>query len=340
MKPFDHQGQDLREIEVFCCYGRVRRGRARWVYWPPEIYSFGRHIRDYASYPSWLPLMVYSDHGAGPYYDGIPPHELNSGAYCQFYHSPDNVEAFRKISERPCYTMLSPFVHYRRRHQIEQTPDARGTLVYFSHSTSAFEVKTNLERYIEELRRLPEKYHPICISIHMHDVENGVHRYFMEQGFPVYTAGNPSDQRFAERFYELLRHFRYTTSNSPGSHTFYSVEMGIPYFSYGDEPDFYNQADPNYALGKYSLQGSETYRHICELFSELKDEVTPEQKHFAEYHLGVYDCVKPEEMHRLLWEAYKRDGKPLADLWFQINLFRYAKKALKFLIDYFRQSTI
>ena len=323
---FKPEGYSPKELHELCRYGGVRRGHARWKYWPPEVYSFGRHIRDYANYPAFLPLHVYTDHGVGMYYDGIPPHELNSGAYCQFYHSPENVKAFRKVSQRPCYTMLSPFVHYRRKNGIEPAPDAQGTLAFHSHSTPGFSVDTDLPAYIKRLRELPEKFQPIGIMLHMHDVEKGVHKIYQESGFPVYTAGNAADYRFAERFYEVLRHFRYTTSNSPGSHTYYSVEMGIPYFLYGDSPVWYNHGDPNFAAGAYDLEKMPEYQKLCALFRDRDHGITAEQKAFVEYHLGIHDCVSPEEMHRLLWAAYRAQGCPLLDLWFQIDPWRRLKE--------------
>ncbi len=305
------------------------RGHARWKYWPPEIYSFGRHIRDYAGYPAYLPLHVYTDHGAGMYYNGIPPHELNSGAYCQFYHSPENVRAFRKLSNRPCYTMLSPFVHYRRKNGIAPAPDAHGTLAFHAHSTPNLSAEMDLRIYMDMLRSLPDRCQPVGVMLHMHDVEKGVHSIYIKNGFPVYTAGNVADYRFAERFYEVLRHFRYATSSVPGSYMYYAVEMGVPFFLYGNSPVFYNHGDPNYAHGLYSLNDIPGYRKMCAMFMDMEDNVTAEQKTFAEYHLGVHDCVSPAKMNQLLWDAYRAQGRPLLDVWFQIDPWRRLKEILR-----------
>lgn len=329
---FSYTGYGVDKLLRLCSARGLNTGMARWVNWPVEVYSFGRHIREYAHYPAYLPLHVYSDHGAGPYWCNMPPNELNSGAYCQFYHSPENVKEFRKLSSRPCYTMLSPFVYYRRSRGVEKAPDARGTLVFHSHSTPGYEVDTEMESYQRMLRELPEKYKPICISMHMHDIQKGRHEEFIRNGFPVYTAGNASDYRFAERFYEVLRHFRYATSNSIGSYTFYAVEMGIPFFLAGTPPELFNHSDPNCPPGAIDIEHNRKYQAMCRLFEARNDQVTPEQKAFVEYHLGIHDCVTPEEMHRLLWEAYRAQGNPLLDLWFQVNPLRY----LQILYRYFR----
>ena len=52
-------------------------------YWTSEIYGFGKYIRKYGYYPSWLPLYIYTDHGVGRIDPAI--HELESSAPALLY---------------------------------------------------------------------------------------------------------------------------------------------------------------------------------------------------------------------------------------------------------------
>ncbi len=56
---------------------------------------------------------------------------------------------------------------------------------------------------------------------------------FISKGYKVVTAGNPHDNTYTQKFYAILKNYKYTMSNLIGSYTFYSVEMGIPFSLYG-----------------------------------------------------------------------------------------------------------
>jgi hypothetical protein len=85
----------------------------------------------------------------------------------------------------------------------------------------------------------------------MHDIKLGQHKVFMSHGLPCVTAGHNSDSRFIERFYNIMRNFRYTSSNLIGTYTSLSLEMNIPFFIYGPREKYINKSDPNIPLGEY-----------------------------------------------------------------------------------------
>lgn len=73
---------------------------------------------------------------------------------------------------------------------------------------------------------LPAHLQPVTICLHAHDLGKGRDAPFTKAGFPVVTAGDPTDDAFPDRRYDLLRRHRFSASNSVGSYTFYSIEMG------------------------------------------------------------------------------------------------------------------
>lgn len=311
---FDYKGYSEETLLALCDSANIDAGNAEWVYWTAEVYSFGRHIRDYAFYPSFLPLLCFTDHGAGTFSHmaGIPKHEFESTAPVQFYHSPDVVNVFKKVSEKLCFCMFSPFVWYRKKNDISQSPTAKGTLAFPAHTTPSIDLTSDIEEYIEQLKTLPEQYHPVCVCLHMHDIVKGQHKLFLKHGIPVYTAGNTSDYRFAERWYDLVKNFKYTTSNMIGSYTYYAVEMGIPFFIYGDAPELTNHSDDNLSQGCYNYQ-TEEYIKICDIFKDRYEAVTETQKELVEKHLGIHDGISRLHMAKLLYASYCKSGRCFQD---------------------------
>ena len=308
MNKFDYKGYSEEELLQLCDDNLAYKGKAKWHYWTAEVYSFGRHIRNYAFYPSFLPLHIYTDHGPGCYITEIPKHEFEHDASCQFYHSADSVKLFKKSSDKPCYTMLSPFAWCRKVRKIQQSDNARGTLAFPAHSTQDIDLVSDIEEYIEQLKKLPEEFQPVSVCLHMHDINKDQHKIFMKHNIPVYTAGNAFDQRFAERFYDILKNYKYTTSNMIGSYTYYSIEMGIPFSLYGKEAKYENKGNANMVIGEMPLNLFYDYYKISETFKGLYKIITEDQKKIAEISLGINEGISRIEMAKLLYYAYFRQS--------------------------------
>lgn len=274
-------------------------------YWSAEIYGFGRYIRRYGYFPSWLPLCVETDHGAGPVYTVAK--ELGSSAPVQLFHSPISVSLWKRHSKKSCYCFYSPFVFCRKTNGIEKTADAKGTIAFPAHTTIHLEDVSNVEVYINQLRELPEKFQPVGICLHMTDVNKGLHKKFLAAGFEVFTAGNIYDDAFSERFYSIIKNFKYSTSNLLGSYTYYCVEMGIPFFIYGQEPEYINKDDLAVPLGKFDpYQQFDSHRNAHDLFFTVTTEITEEQRTFVNTNLGVYDGLGRLQMAAVLYYSLIR----------------------------------
>jgi hypothetical protein len=314
---FDYKGYSAGKLERLCSEDNAFTGLSPWRYWTSEIYSFGRHIRNYGFYPSMLPIYCYASHGVDVCTSPIYPHELNNDAYAMFISFPERTEEYSKVSSKPCYCILAPHIWYRRKNKIHQVDKPLGTLVFPAHTTKVIDLFLDMELYIEELKKLPEKFHPICISLHMHDIHKGQHHLFMEHGFPIYTAGAAEDVRFSKRWYDIARNFKYMTSNLLGSYTFYSVEMGTPFFLYGTDLGFVNHADLNMPLGvmKQSYNMTPEITHLYALFSALGALITDEQQAVVENYLGVHHSISRWEMAKVLYTAFLKQGNLFKDLW-------------------------
>lgn len=308
-------------------------------FWTAEIYGFGLQISKYGYYPYFLPLCVYTDHGPG-YYDEIPDHEIKSGAPVHLFHSPNSVRLWDAFMPNKSVCFYSPFVFYRKRRKITAEQEACGTIAFPAHSTPSIDDDTGYSGYIRSLKALPERYHPIAVCLHMHDINKGLHRVFIEAGFKVETAGNTSNQNFVSRFYSVVKKYKYATSNVVGSYAYYCVEMNIPFFIYGEKPGWVNFGDKNIPSGRYAPWENGYGKIVDELFQageSLQEgpHVTLRQRNFVEKHLGVEDGVSRGQMAVILYGSFlKFILSPAGILHLALNNFAVIA-IKKFLVDFF-----
>ncbi len=309
---FDYSGYTAEALGRLCDQRLACKGLYRRIYGAIEYYSFGRYYREETGYPHTLPLYVYSQHGA-VYYVNIQPHETENDAEAILLWNADAQREYQKLSDKPCYLVTCPYISHRRRLGIAQAPEARGTLVFPAHSTKENETDYDIDKYIEEMLALPAEFHPIAVCLYVHDVRRGDHHHYLKKGLPVYSAGDMHDIYFGDRFYEMLRHFRYTMSNHVSSYAYYSVEMGIPFSFWGTRVKCNNLSNPNIPLGQYDFSGWPEFQLAERLFAGLHTAITPEQKEFVEFSLGVGVGISGEELGKIFWDAYRKRGRPVID---------------------------
>ena len=100
------------------------------------------------------------------------------------------------------------------------------------------------------------------------------------------------DYRFIERFYEIIRKFKYATSDIVGSYLYYAVEMGIPFFIYGEHPIFENKGNKHFKIGELDfLKVFSEYPKTLNLFVGLFEAITNEQKQLVERDLGIRNGI-------------------------------------------------
>ncbi len=326
---FDYTGFSERKLARLCSRSFACKPLCKIPYWSSEIHSIGRYLKEYAGIPEWISLFVYSQHGAN--YDlQRDEHEIDNDAEAMLVFNTDMLELYTRESSKPCYQITMPYVLHRRLHNIVQSPGARGTLVFPVHSTVQIDVEFDMDAYAEQLRALPPEFHPLCISVHMADVRKGLHLEFIKRGFPVYTSGNIEDVFFADRMYSLMRQFKYTASNAVGSHTYYSVEMGIPFSLFGGNFEcthvrtFHVGNTTVLPQGRIDWFDRPSYRKEFDVFSGIRTLIPREQKEWVDHVLGIGTGLSSAELRQLLLDAYrKRRGNAAR------NALRIAKRKLK-----------
>lgn len=322
MDLFDYKGYDEKTLINLCNNDNKITGFAKWKYGVTEQYSQGKIYREYANFPIWKSLYIYSEHGIE--FDVVDKHEIENDADAMFVYSDAKLKNYKKVSNKPVYKVIQPLVWYRREHKINQIKDAKGTIAFPSHATPDVEARFDVEAYIKQLKSLPDEMQPVCVCLFMTDVLKGMYRIFMDNGIPVYTAGNVWDIGFVDRYYEILKHFKYATSNNIGTYTFYSVEMGIPFSLYGNSAKYYNNTDPNFAKGFLTITDKEV--RAINLFRGINYKITKEQRNFVNSCLGLdnNNYLSRKAMHDILTEAY--------------NKHKSIKEKIKELFNYFKRT--
>ena len=322
-------GMTDAELECVC---KVRfNGYAPWAYWTSEIYSFGKCFRLWTKYPRILPLYVYSDHGVA-LSPNLEKNELENPAAVHFTWHPLKGQKNKENKRKEVVRIMHPWISYRRSRGIARAQRPRGTIVFYSHSTPGLKYEGHdTEEYFAKLKNLPEKFQPIVLCLHMHDVNAGQHKTLRRHGFPIVTAGNASSIYFVDHFYNLVKDYAYGTSQDCGSNVFYCVELGLPYFFLGEYPRIVNMSDKNFPIGPldryYDKDLEEFDKMALKLFDVPVDSVTSEQRAFVQSFLGCDSAITPKQVSRILWREFFRHWRrwPLIFKAFIVVILRKAR---------------
>lgn len=295
-------GMSDEELERICGESDVDRGPAPWIYWVSEAYGFGGALREFARFPSWLPLAVCADHSGPKFTDELSVYELNSRAPFYLSHSEARARRYKELTGRNAVVIASPAVLHRRRRAIERDRSARGTIAFPTHRAPVHRVAFSAEEYARNLESLPSEYHPVAVSLHMHDIRVGVHRDYRELGIPVVSAGNPHDRKFLDRLYSLFSSCSAVTSDQPCTAMFLALEMGIPFFIHGQPAEIFDLAMEGESVAS-GLPDSTAFDFFA---SELSFENAGKRdqaraRALAEDMLGLRTGVTSARLARILW---------------------------------------
>lgn len=295
---------EIQELEEIC-----KKPNHQKKYSWQDFYSLGLCIKEYAKFPRFLHLAAYTDHGPD-IRENLLPIDLTNKYRVSLLQNTQRIKAFQKI-DKPAYCTGSPFVHYRKKRNIQIKKDAKGTVCFPYHSTKYVKASFDINELTKKMNDLPQIFKPVTICLHHCDVEDGKHLEYIEKGFNVVCAGHKYDKKFVNRFYKILSNHKYATSNGFGSHILYSIEMGLPFFYFDSAIRIINFGDTNIKLKDGSLDefmhtGREMnkYEQAKLLFNEVRTEITEEQKAFSEEVLGIHDAISPKKLNRILWREY------------------------------------
>jgi hypothetical protein len=327
-----HAGYSDEDLEKMSrLNSRYEGGIAPWATWESENSSFGKTFRTWALYPRILPLFISSDHGV---HWGATcwPTEVNNRYNTYFSWNRKKAERLRNLHQKNAYYVPHPWVHYRKKFFSKLPADRSGTLVFYAHSNNnTTPVYKDLDGYIEALKSLPTKYQPLTFCLSFHDIAKGLHKTLRKHGIPLVTAGTTNSQDFVDRFYSLTSHFRYATSPNVGTHTYYLLESGIPFFLFGDHPSYQIKGSQVVKDGAQNIsdygdaEDQEQLERLKTLLTEKQDEVTPEQYQMVSEYMGLSSGMSRLHASWILWREFILHLPDYVELYLS-KIHRFIKK--------------
>ena len=273
-------------------------------------YGFNIIIKKYANFPLTLPLPCHMEHGWDPSDKPLKSNLLTQKPLMMVFNN-RRKNAWSKLSNTPVVIMGSPFVHYKNTYKIRKKINAKGTIAFPSHSTFDVKCSYKIEDYCDVLKKLPKDFQPVTICLFWLDYISNKSKIYRQMGFKVTTAGPrfTNSLEFVKNFWEILSKHKYATSNDIGSYTFYAINLGVPFFLAGGQPLLINKNYRDINIKEYSSVADYKYgKQAIKLFSTgpIKS-INSQQKEFTFRELGVNECLSAEDMHKILWEAYRKN---------------------------------
>ena len=307
-----YSGFSDQDLEMICDWGL--RGydqilpyqNGAWLHWAAELYSFGRCYRDWLDLPSWSLLPIYGDHGVCNS-GSFSSHERKSKPSIHLTWFDKRAASLQQCTHKKVLNCPHPWIPFRKKYKLTKKNTSKGTIVFLSHTNQGMEISNyNFQKYLDQLMALPVEYHPLVFCIHRHDVEKKYHLDLRKYGIPLVSAGETSSPYFVERFYSLISHFNFATSNSAGSQLYYCEEFGVNYFLYGDKPNYINYSDPESSLGPVQPdtlgKSTEDYEHVLFAFPP-----TPSNEKRAQVRSVLGLNTDEEEARNQLLKALPRE---------------------------------
>lgn len=273
-------------------------------------YNIYAPVYNYSGFNSKLPMPLLSEHGIYMF-NHIEITDLKLKPKFVLVFSKRRKQAWDKNSNIPAAVFGAPFVKYRHMAGVNKSTKAKGTIAFPAHSDflDCQEFIFDWIGYCNTLKSIPDEFHPVDICMHPNDIAKGFGSVCQEQGFKIIDASshNPK-QDFMQNFYEILRNYKYSTSNEISSSAFYSVEMDIPFFRLGNYPTCIMHEDGwTLPKGINSEPTNPVYLYAKEMFPDKPtNKITPELKKYVEDELGVYDAISPDELYEIILKYYKK----------------------------------
>jgi hypothetical protein len=286
-------------------------------------YGFNKIIKEYAKFPKYLPLPCHMEHGWTAHDDALKS-DLVTDKSLMFVFSRRRALAWKRASKIPVEVMGSPFMHYKNLRGFSKKKDAKGIVVFPTHSTYGLKPNYDIEDFCQRLNSLPEKYKPITICLFWIDYIN-IGKKYKNYGFKVVSAGAKfsNSLSFAKKFYSILSGHKYSASNEVGSYTFYAIDFKIPFFLIGEAPKVENIGNKDVNMGSSGkLTDYKVGAWATKLFSTGPiDKILDSQSKFVNDEMGVGDCLSRNEMNKVLLKYFKQNNYKKLTLIYLISLF-------------------
>lgn len=198
-------------------------------------------------------------------------------------------EGFNKriVPVGPYITYADHHLSKKKRQRIKKQW-GRVLLVFPSHSSSEGETSFDYDTWLSQIDKRASNYDTVIVSLFWLDVYNGNHKKYQEKGYLLACCGNRFDPRFLSRQKDMISLADMTMSNDIGTHVGYCIAMGKPHYIYHQEVKYEAKNDKDKDTDTVSANRHIEYKELFSLFSEFKEEITPDQVKAVKYYWGQY----------------------------------------------------
>jgi hypothetical protein len=280
------------------------------IHEPNDFYGQAAVLKKYGGFPDHYSLRAVLEHGL--FFDDWMwdvdrfarlPLYFSSSAHRARIQTRETGRSSIPIGFGFLYAMST----FRAIHGNEEEKNIRrGTIVFPSHSTHHVTAVYDHEAYAGTLEALPERHKPVTVCIYWKDFLHGYHVPYEKKGFPIVTAGHIFDPDFLYRFYDICRHFQYSTSNNIGGHLFYSIKSGCSFF-YTPSNEITHEVHADVPVGGFTSMSRMIKERMISLFSEPKEAMDREQMEFVDEYVGTAHFKNCEELGDLFRFSEKMD---------------------------------
>lgn len=292
----------------------------KYIPYDLDFYSSRKIIHEVFDIPQKYNLRAYVYHGID-----VTDFELND--YALLYEEPILVTRKKQqeylvtkgLDANRIFSAGALFIRYKELKNIQQDKNAKGTIVFPSHSSQEVDVAVNWETYAQKLNKLPNEYKPINICMYYLDIIKGKHLPFINNGFNVYTAGHVNNPDFVDNFYEIIKHHKYTLTNAfGGSNLFYCINLGLKPFVYTGDTEIKYSEGENFKF----FQKISGFNDLEEL---KKSEYTFTYKNFFKENLPIYPKTEISRENIKIFENKLGLSERTPDFIIKNALINYAK---------------
>ena len=300
--------QTDEEMEVRVKPNRRRLRSVPWYRWESEFYSLGTCIRRNTSYPSFLPLLINSDHGVDRQSVCWPNERIDTvPVYLSWYEK--KVQKLRDIWGVNAIHVEHPWVTYGLGRAIASADENRGVALFLPHSNDQTKPQFNNKDVVGWIETLGRD--DVVLVVQMHDVNKGLHKRLRSLGIPQTTLGYGGDPHYVDRFYTLMHTVDTVASPNVGSHTMFAIECGrhfiklpdVPYVATDSAPLPTGLVDPKARFGD-ALEYEE--RREFEILLEAGRSRDPRVVAYVNSALGVDASMSQEELRELLFQPIRQ----------------------------------
>gem|GEM_PF-106570 len=266
-----------------------------------DFYGFAALLKRYAGVLPEYQIKAVIEHGPTMGF-GIWDVDVKSKLPAILPMSCYRVQFLKKKTAQaiiPIGPMITYAEHYLSNEELQKEKKRIGKnlLAFPAHSTHHVDSEYDVHAHSRFLEKIGRDFDTITICLSWKDVLLGKAELYRQHGFECVTAGHMFDPLFMSRLKSIIELATLTTSFELTSAFGYSVLMGKPHYYH--EFDTTWRAESHDIIHRDTLGGKTAkplFQWVLNLFSELRDDITPKQREAVYHYFGFYDTKTPEEV--------------------------------------------